>query len=293
MKEGAPAKKRTRRRSGPKTRFFDRERRRWTAEESRVLQALWGTRSVTALARRLGRTPRGVSCRAVELGLRSAREELWSWDRLARETGYGRRRLQAAALHAGVKVRKHALSGSSVDSRRQGTRATTATLSGSQVEAIVAFLATIPDGQRLFRPGRGTTPPASWGTGGKPAACTTCHRTDSPHHAQGECRRCYGRRCRRRTRRALRRRQQMRDLRAQRDAASRCQVCAEPAEPGGRRCVACREAHNERTREARAERIQGAVCVRCPAAAEPGHRLCGACREKERARHAARRARQA
>jgi hypothetical protein len=52
-----------------------------------------------------------------------------------------------------------------------------------------------------------------------------------------------------------------------RDAGQACKDCSDPPLPGGRRCKACRGAHNARERERRAELKRKRRCWACTAQA--------------------------
>jgi hypothetical protein len=74
-------------------------------------------------------------------------------------------------------------------------------VSEAEREAIVRYLATIPDGRKLYairgvKPLHGCglrTARGVWAVGVKPAACRGCHRSDRPHRARGYCATCLRR----------------------------------------------------------------------------------------------------
>lgn len=145
--------------------------RAWNAHEDAIVRDLWGVDSPRALAVRLGRSRESIRRRADALGLPAYRDTAKTIGAIARETGYHRTRILGAARRLGLKI-THGPGGWS-------------RVRADQEERILHYLATLPDGKRLF-----TRQPGVW-RGRRPGRCRRCRRTAQPHHAHGYCKSCY------------------------------------------------------------------------------------------------------
>lgn len=157
--------------------------RRWTAEE---LRQLWKHRrkGIAWNAVALGRSVAAVLAKTRALTPPEGLDEQSLLD-VAHETGYGPRRLKAAAEWLGLRL---ARPGCGVG------KATVFRITGEQKTKLLDFLAAQPDGTPLLRPSSKLTPAAAWGTGTKPPSCIDCGTTDRPHRCAGRCGRCHDKR---------------------------------------------------------------------------------------------------
>ena len=82
-----------------------RARHRWTPDEDEALSFLWDNKHLSAVARRLGRSPSAVHARATHLGL--CKRPCWvTLQEVAEASGFDRERVQRILRWKGVVVRK-------------------------------------------------------------------------------------------------------------------------------------------------------------------------------------------
>jgi hypothetical protein len=161
----------------------------WSRRDEDRLTFLWGTQDIVRIAETLGRTPAALTRRARELGLNKFRG-LRSMRQLVRTSGYNIPSIMTAAEVLGITFQRRRRT-----EIEQGARTRTFAITEEQEEAILRYLGSRPDGQRLFKTrDRQRTQRGVWGIGIKPPACLGCNRTDRPHCAKGECKVCYNRR---------------------------------------------------------------------------------------------------
>jgi len=158
----------------------------WTDREDSQLAFLWGEFSLRVIARRLGRTPGAVTMHARLLKLGSPSQGTVSMNALSRISGYALSRLRQAAEDLGLCLHRVVSS-----DPRQSQRTHKYAITIEQQEAILAYLARVPDAQRLFSKTGKRTRRGVWGIGEKPPGCSICTRTDIPHYAKGMCKICY------------------------------------------------------------------------------------------------------
>lgn len=148
----------------------------------------WGTLTVTTIAKKLGRTPKGVVERAKRTGLGVASRGTWTMMALVAHLGYCDRAIKTAAKRAGVNLSWQRAPTTTL--RPDGTHAPGASkfaLDDDDVEAIVAELQAAPHNRVM------ASLSGEWATGRKPVACLDCGTSERPHFARGLCRRCYSR----------------------------------------------------------------------------------------------------
>jgi hypothetical protein len=156
----------------------------------RLLADLWGVLPIDDIASRLGRTSCAIAKRAIRNGLGSALPDVVSLRQLELETGYDRTRIRGAAARLNIRL-KRAPHVSEWKPRSTSSKHRRVIVTQAQRELILAYLAKIPDGRKLWSNKTKRTSRDAWGTGGKPAACNGCQKTKNPHHAYGMCIRCY------------------------------------------------------------------------------------------------------
>src|SRR6185295_8403843 len=129
-----------------------RHGRLWTAEELKILELGWGEFTVETLARRLGRRPQGVTTKAFRMSLGGATERsgLLSVYRIMQRTGYSQSRIRIAAAKLGLDPRGRP--------SPRGGRTSVLGYDEDQIVQIESFLASVPDGQRIYaNPNRSVT----------------------------------------------------------------------------------------------------------------------------------------
>ena len=163
---------------------------KWTEEEDARLCFLWGTCHLQEIAKKMKRVPGGIGARAKVLGLGGAGRGKLTLAQLCRETGYAESRIKTALEHLG-----HDLHRVKRMDERQGKAPTHYAISEDVKEEVIAYLANIPDGQRLWshKPGKARSTPGLWGVGLKPKCCNGCQTVEKPHYLKGYCSRCDGR----------------------------------------------------------------------------------------------------
>ncbi len=160
---------------------------KWAKREDAALRAGWGLRDLGDLAAQFDRTPLAVRVRARALGLPLARQGTKSLVELAASTGYDDTRIRGAVARLGMVVDRAPAMFNAAPPLRGRPLAFTE----EQELEIVAFLATVPDGRKLYSGQASATDSWQWGVGGKPAACIDCARSDVQHAGRGRCRACF------------------------------------------------------------------------------------------------------
>lgn len=161
------------------------KRKHWTQAEVSYLVREWGAVSLQVLSRHLGRAPRGIQAKASELGLGPANRGLVTVYVIEREYGYDRERIHKAMEHLGIRLTKG--NTRTTSARKGGQRGY---IPDSRVEDLLSFLATYPDGKRLFHRTGKRTEAGVWGIGIKPPACLDCGTAARPHAYGGKCASC-------------------------------------------------------------------------------------------------------
>jgi hypothetical protein len=164
---------------------------KWSADEERLLVQQWTLVSLGDIAKQLGRTPAAVFRRKTLLGLGPASRGRKSLARFCAETGYARSRVVNACQLIRAKVRR--LPQSTYQKQRKGRKGRRVFLSETQQQQVLALLAGVPDGKRLYGTRTDRTEAGKWGVGRKPKACLGGCKTDRPHRARGYCVACYQR----------------------------------------------------------------------------------------------------
>jgi hypothetical protein len=165
----------------------------WSQAEDDRLTFFWGERDIEIVAEAIGRTPVAITKRARQLGLTSFRG-LKSMRQLVMTSGYNLETIRTAVEVLGLTLYRRRRT--EIDQR---VRTRTFAITEEQEQAILRYLGSRPDGQRLFKiRDRKRTQRGVWGIGIKPPACLVCHRTDRPHCAKGECDLCYKQRYKKR-----------------------------------------------------------------------------------------------
>jgi hypothetical protein len=164
------------------------KRRPWTEEQDRQLAFDWGVFSLDTIARRHGRTPMAIVQRAKKLSLGAPSRGTLTVCGLAEATGYGRSQIRSAARALGIVIGKRT---SAYVAKHRNRRYTS--IDEEDVERIIAFLGSRPDGARIRAEVKG-----AWGGPGrggpKPEGCVSCGTSERPHYAKGMCGRCYDKR---------------------------------------------------------------------------------------------------
>lgn len=171
----------------PSLRTRPRRMKHWTDEDDHILRAMWSAYTVETIAKRLGRTPKGVICHAQALDLGAPSRGSWTMQALVAHLGYCDRAIKNAARRAGVALDRRAFTTTLLANGHHARRATRFALDDDEVELIISELQAAPH-SRVFASLVG-----EWGTGRKPAACLDCGTSERPHFARGLCRRCYSR----------------------------------------------------------------------------------------------------
>lgn len=173
----------------------------WTHAEEKTLSRFWGVLSARQLGGRLGRSVDAIISRANRMGLGPPSRGTKALTALCRESGYNPGQIRYAIQNLGM-VLHHKL-----DMRRTDAPGIYRqyAISFDQEEAVLAYLARHPDGERIYchQPGHRTRL-GQWGVGDKPPACLGCARTDRRHQARGLCGTCHMRQYRRQKRAAAR-----------------------------------------------------------------------------------------
>jgi hypothetical protein len=159
----------------------------WTEDEDHRLMSWWGAYTVETIAKRLGRTPKGVIDRAKLLGLGAPSRGTWTMQALVAHLGYCDRAIKTAAKRAGVSMDRRAFTTTLGPDGHHARRATRYSLDDDEVDRIIAELQAAPRSRVL------ASLAGEWGVGRKPAACLDCGTDERPHFARGLCRRCYSR----------------------------------------------------------------------------------------------------
>ena len=174
-----------------------RAHKHWTTAEEKTLSQLWGVLSAKQLGQRLNRSIDSVISRSTRMKLGPPSRGTKALTTLCRESGYHPGQIRYAIHNLGMLL-QHKL-----DMRRPGTEShyRQYAISFEQEEAILAYLAKHPDGERVYcnQPGH-RTKLGQWGVGNKPPACIECNRTDRIHRAHGMCGTCHMRQYRRQKR---------------------------------------------------------------------------------------------
>jgi hypothetical protein len=163
---------------------------RWGRPDDERLTELWGVVSIEKIANELGRTPCSIAKRALRNRLGPALANVITLRQLELETGYNRTRLRGAAARLKIRLRRSKRMSEKAPRVKSG-KYRRIIVTTEQREAIIAYLATVPDGRHIWSNTKKKTSRDAWGTGGKPAACAKCGKTDKPHKAKGVCVRCY------------------------------------------------------------------------------------------------------
>jgi hypothetical protein len=163
---------------------------RWSHADDVRLSDLWGTRGIDKIASELGRTPCAVEVRARAMKLGPALRNVMTMRRFELTTGYNRSRIFGAAARLGLRLVRAARV-SSKKPRKKSSCFRRVLVSDKQQAAILAYLASIPDGKKLWSNRTKKTSRDAWGTGGKPPACLRCSTTNNLHKCKGVCFGCY------------------------------------------------------------------------------------------------------
>lgn len=161
---------------------------KWTPEEDEKVRMLWGLISISALAKRLGRSVHGVAMRARALHVLPAREAhgLITLGGAQRISGYDRAKLQAVIVLLKLKLRKIPC----IDPQQKPVRSQRG-MDEVQWQKVYDYLSTQPDRRMVILPTSTRTPREVWGSGGKPMKCIGCDQNNRPHYAFGRCAKCY------------------------------------------------------------------------------------------------------
>lgn len=161
------------------------KRTHWTQAEVSYLVREWGNLSLDVLERKLKRPIRGIQAKASLLNLGPANRGLWTVFTIEREYGYDRERITKAMAYLGIRLTKGLTR--STSNRKGGQRGY---LPESRLDDLLQFLASHPDGERLFNPTGKRTKAGVWGIGIKPPACLGCGTSARPHVGKGYCASC-------------------------------------------------------------------------------------------------------
>lgn len=160
-------------------------RRPWSDTDKDKLMFWWGTFKLPTLAQRLNRTQWAVAqmARTLKLGPFSRGEGI-SMREFARISGYSVAKIEAAAKHLNLKLKRAVRS----EPIKRGPFARF-TIDEDQQDALLEHML---KHELIYMnlPGSGRTAPGVWGVGRKPPACLRCGRNDRPHCSNGYCRPC-------------------------------------------------------------------------------------------------------
>lgn len=168
--------------------------RAWTDREKLWLQWLWGSGSLTEIAKKLGRTPAAVRYQAKRLRLGPMKRGTYSLVQVARMTGYDRDRIVTAARRAGIHLpRQPRTRNPNARSKPTYYKRRHYAIPYETVERLIEELRKYPDGSRLWRHHE-----RDWGGrfrdgSPKPEQCLGCKDTERPHYKRGYCRACFER----------------------------------------------------------------------------------------------------
>ena len=164
----------------------------WKHADDKLLSQLWGAYGIVMIARQLGRTPCSIAKRAARNKLGPSLRGSMSLGQFVTQSGYARSRIKNAASRLGLQLRRSKRMSEKIPrGGRKGKKGRRILVGDEQQDAILAYLAKIPDGEHVWSGRTGHTRAMDWGTGGKPAACLKCAKTDRAHKAKGICKRCY------------------------------------------------------------------------------------------------------
>jgi ribA/ribD-fused uncharacterized protein len=158
----------------------------WTEVEVDKLSFWWGVFSIQTIAKRLGRTPAGVSEKARKTKLGAFAQDTISMREFVRLSGYEDSRILASAEALGIKLHRIGVGN---PKRPKAKRAYGIT--EEQQEKLLAHFVEHPNTFYPNKPGSGKTTQGVWGIGRKPPACLDCGRSDKPHYSKGLCDGCY------------------------------------------------------------------------------------------------------
>lgn len=158
----------------------------WSDLETDKLSFWWGVFSIQTIAKRLGRTPAGVSEKARKMKLGAFAKDTISMREFVRLSGYEDSRIRASAEALGIKLGRIGVGN---PKRPKAKRAYGIT--EEQQEQLLAHFAEHPGIFYPNKPGSGKTTQGVWGIGRKPPACLRCNKNERPHYSKGYCEPCY------------------------------------------------------------------------------------------------------
>jgi len=170
----------------PRAERPERAFKAWSDVEVDKLSFWWGVFSIQTIAKRLGRTPAGVSEKARKTKLGAFAQDTISMREFVRLSGYEDSRILASAEAIGIKLQRIGVGN---PKRPKAKRAYAIT--EEQQEKLLAHFAEHPNTFYPNKPGSGKTTQGVWGIGRKPPQCLDCKRNDRPHYSKGLCDGCY------------------------------------------------------------------------------------------------------
>jgi len=160
---------------------------RWTPEEVRKLDRLWGVYSVRAIAWRLGRTIVAVYRRASDLGLGRVTRGVLTMAAYCLSRGHTEGRVKNAAARLGLLLRR-----ANAGRTHHAGQGVPFEIAEEQAQALDEFFAVYPDGAYICNNPKRERGGGKWGVRGRPAACVDHGGSERSFWALGMCRRCYG-----------------------------------------------------------------------------------------------------
>jgi hypothetical protein len=132
---------------------------------------------------KLGRSARAVVCRAAKISLGPMGRGTITLNQFAEKSGYSRSRILSAAKLLKIRLRYIPRS----DLRWTRVKHRWYAIGHEEQKRILAFLATVPDGQKLIVSRQGEWGGYAHRGGMKPAACIDCGTNKRPHFCSGRC----------------------------------------------------------------------------------------------------------
>lgn len=160
---------------------------RWSPEDKKKLEWLWGEETLTVIATQLGRTPMAVWRQADSMGLGRANRGNMSLNAFAKHTGFAPAKIRKSART--MRMNLHRGLASEPGAKRDRTRDIIIDL--EQQEKLLEFMLKHPFVFKNEGPDARMTRAGVWGIGRKPSACRRCSSTTKAHFSKGYCKPCY------------------------------------------------------------------------------------------------------
>lgn len=164
---------------------YNRRYKKWTKQDVDNLTFWWDVFTMDTIATNLGRTPRSIRKKAIQLHLAGRCGDYVTLNKLILITGYSRAKLKNVARRIGVELQRRPAYFRTKNPSRHGSFRYMISL--DDVDEIIATLKR----DNKFR--LHDTVTGEWGTGGKPDVCIECGTSERPYAGRGYCKRCLNR----------------------------------------------------------------------------------------------------